>query len=166
MIEIQKVGTESIDTIRSLAHLTWAVAYKDIISPDQMKYMLELIYSKASLHQQIAEKQHQFIIAYDDSKPVGFASYSIKEPTTPTIYRLHKIYIDPTLQGKGVGKKLLEYVLDDIRPYQVTDLELNVNRHNKAINFYKKLGFIITREEDIHIGNGYYMNDYVMNLEV
>ena len=55
MIQIQKVGTESIDTIRSLAHPHWAVAYKDIISPDQMKYMLELIYSRASLHQQIAE---------------------------------------------------------------------------------------------------------------
>ena len=56
--------------------------------------------------------------------------------------------------------------MDEIRPHQATDLELNVNRHNKAINFYKKLGFIITMEEDIDIGNGYYMNDYVMNLEV
>lgn len=43
-----------------------------------------------------------------------------------------------------------------------TVLELNVNRQNKARIFYEKFGFVIVEEKDIPIGNGYFMNDYVM----
>jgi ribosomal protein S18 acetylase RimI-like enzyme len=43
-----------------------------------------------------------------------------------------------------------------------TTLQLNVNRNNPAKIFYEKLGFAVLNEEDIDIGNGYFMNDYVM----
>jgi len=39
-----------------------------------------------------------------------------------------------------------------------------VNRQNNAKNFYEKLGFVVIKEEDIDIGNGYFMNDYVMEM--
>ena len=41
-------------------------------------------------------------------------------------------------------------------------LTLNVNRFNKAIDFYLKNGFKIIKEENIEIGNGFLMEDYVM----
>ena len=42
-------------------------------------------------------------------------------------------------------------------------LELNVNRYNKnALQFYTKQGFAIIKEEDIAIGKGFFMNDFVM----
>lgn len=126
--------------------------------------MLELIYNEAALQKQIEEKNHQFIIAFTEKENAGFASYSIKSDAAPGIYRLHKIYIHPGQQGKGVGKLLLDYFLQDIKPKGATNLELNVNRHNNALNFYQKTGFVIVKEEDINIGNGYFMNDYVMNL--
>ena len=166
MILIRKVGSEQIDTIQSLAHQTWQIAYKDILSPDQMAYMLELIYSKESLRLQIEEKHHQFIIAYDNDEPAGFASYGIKSDEDAQVYRLHKIYVGPHMQGKGVGGKLLQYILDEIKSHNATDLELNVNRHNKAIEFYKSVGFRVIDEADIDIGNGYFMNDYIMNLKL
>ena len=43
-----------------------------------------------------------------------------------------------------------------------TVLQLNVNRHNTAKSFYEKLGFAVIKEEDIDIGSGYFMNDYIM----
>ena len=63
-----------------------------------------------------------------------------------------------------VGKILLDFIITDIHPNGATNLELNVNRHNKALGFYQRSGFTILREEDIDIGNGYFMNDYVMTL--
>ena len=45
-------------------------------------------------------------------------------------------------------------------------IELNVNRNNPAINFYSRFGFKILRQGDFHIGNGFYMNDYIMGLEL
>ncbi|MEI9808163.1 MAG: hypothetical protein WDO16_09960 [Bacteroidota bacterium] len=41
-----------------------------------------------------------------------------------------------------------------------------MNRSNNAKLFYEKIGFIVIREEDIDIGNGYLMNDYVMEKQV
>ena len=93
--------------------------------------------------------------------PVGFASYSLKI-NTKDIFRLHKIYILQSQQGKGVGKFLLDKIIADITPSGAKFIELNVNRNNTALHFYKKLGFKIIAEEDIDIDNGYFMNDYVM----
>ena len=67
-------------------------------------------------------------------------------------------------QGKGTGKKLIEHIAETIRTIGATILELNVNRHNKAKDFYIRQGFSVARQENIAIGNGYFMNDYVMEL--
>ena len=163
MIIVKKVGEESIPAIQELAELSWAVAYAAILPPHQMVYMLDLFYSTAALQKQMQEG-HQFILATDNNEAVGFASYSPKMKVDSKVYRLHKIYIDPNQQGKGLGKILLDFIIADIKPSGATDLELNVNRSNKALGFYQKLGFVIKLEEDIDIGNGYFMNDYVMNL--
>ena len=76
----------------------------------------------------------------------------------------------PSEQGKGLGKFLFKTAVDYIRS-QVPDLpfriELNVNRNNtKAIRFYEHMGMHKVSQGDFPIGNGYYMNDYIMALEV
>ena len=110
------------------------------------------------------EKKHQFVLLTADDKPAGFASYSVKTEHNNSTYKLHKIYVDPALQGTGAGKRLLDYVLQDIKPFGARNLELNVNRHNTAIGFYRKHGFEVISTEDIPIGDGYFMNDFVMRL--
>jgi ribosomal protein S18 acetylase RimI-like enzyme len=167
MIHVKKAAQTDIPVIRELARVTWAIAYAAILSPQQMDYMLTLFYSSSSLAEQM-KKGHSFILAMDGGSAVGFASYSPKDDTgrEQGVYRLHKIYIDPNQQGKGIGQILLGHIIADIRPAGATDLELNVNRHNKALGFYKTFGFTILREEDIDIGEGYFMNDYIMNLNL
>lgn len=161
MIAVRKVGADAVPIIKNLANIIWPLTYSEIISPQQVDYMMELIYSSSSLKKQI-EKGHQFIIAYDDEKPVAFASYSAKE-NKPTIFHLHKIYILPNQQGKGIGKQLMAYIKEDIKP--ASTLQLNVNRKNKALQFYQKMGFKIISEEDIDIGNDFYMNDYILEMK-
>ena len=165
MFTIQPAGNEAIPTIQQLANQTWAVAYKDILDQAQMKYMLETLYSTTTLEYQHNQLHFQSILAIDDGKPIGFASYSPSE-NKPGIFRLHKIYILPGQQGKGIGQSLLNYVIADMKTKGATILELNVNRQNKARTFYEKLGFIVIGEEDIPIGNGYFMNDYVMQKTI
>ena len=80
------------------------------------------------------------------------------------LYKLHKIYALPDQQGKGIGKFIINYISGEIKPIGATALQLNVNRYNKAKGFYEKLGFKVIGEEDIDIGNGYLMNDYIMEL--
>jgi ribosomal protein S18 acetylase RimI-like enzyme len=126
--------------------------------------MLKKMYSADSLKNQIQVLEHQFILANFENKPVGFASFNIKQSIPEKIVKLHKIYVDPSRHGIGIGKSLLQYIMNEISLKGLTYLELNVNRQNTAIGFYKKLGFKIIAEEDIPIGNGFFMNDYVMQI--
>ena len=96
----------------------------------------------------------------DEESQVGFASYA---PTKESgVYKLHKIYVLPNQQGKGLGKTIVDFIVNDIKPQGAKKLLLNVNRNNKAKSFYERLGFTVIKEEDIDIGNNYFMNDYVM----
>ena len=165
MLTIKPAGLTEVLLINELAHRIWPLAYKNIISADQMEYMLDLIYSPSSLKKQIKKLRHKFVIVYNGKSPVGFASYSKKLESNDT-FRLHKIYILQSEHGKGIGKLVLDNIFTDIQPKGAKFLELNVNRNNKAVEFYKKLGFTIISEEDIDIDNGYFMNDYIMRKKL
>ncbi|HTB51302.1 MAG TPA: GNAT family N-acetyltransferase [Ferruginibacter sp.] len=159
---VKKVGVDTIEQIIHIANISWKETYKNILPEQQLQYMLQLFYSREALQKQIEEYKHQFIVLVDDETIAGFASYSVKAIDDSTTYKLHKIYIDPEQQRKGIGKKLLDFIITDVTSKGAEYLELNVNRSNKAIHFYQKLGFIIISEADIDIGNNYFMNDYVM----
>jgi ribosomal protein S18 acetylase RimI-like enzyme len=149
-----------------LAEEIWPVAYSEILSKEQLRYMLDRFYSIESLRLQHKENKHRFIIAYnEDQTACGFASFSSLS-NVENRFKLHKLYVLPDLQGKGLGRMLIQEIEDEIKSEIQVSLELNVNRFNSAIAFYQKNGFEILREEDIDIGNGYYMIDYVMEKKI
>lgn len=160
MYQIRTASISDIPLIQQLTDEIWRPTYKDLMTPEQLEYMIALIYSTASLTSQMTEKQHQFLLLYDARRPIGFASYSTTDE--PGIYKLQKIYLHGDYQGKGVGKFLLEGVIERVKAANATVLELDVKRDNKARFFYEKQGFTILKEKDTYIGNDYWMRDYVM----
>lgn len=163
MFKIRNIFIEDIPLIRQLTFNVWPQTYAAIISQQQINYMLEIMYSEAALKKQMTEEDTLFIIVYDDAEPVGFAAYQEIKPTT---WKLHKIYILTTQQGKGTGKFVIDHIIKGIQEQGATALQLQVNRHNKARNFYEKIGFTVIEEADFDIGNGYFMNDYVMEKKL
>ena len=101
----------------------------------------------------------EFIFVYDDEEAVGFAAYL---PKGHGVYKLDKIYVLPSQQGKGTGRFVIDHLIDELKQTGATALQLQVNRDNKAKSFYEKLGFIVVDYQDFDIGNGFFMNDYVM----
>ncbi len=161
---IRTANTNDILTIQSLAHKIWPDAYGNILTAEQLAYMLDLIYSPASLEKQMTVQQHHFLMAHIGKEPVGFAAFSkIEEPAT---FKLHKLYVRTDIQGKGLGRALLDEVINQVKQLNAALLHLNVNRHNKAKSFYEKQGFNVIKEEDVDIGNNYFMNDYVMEKKL
>lgn len=161
MQPIQAATIQDIPVIRDLSLRIWPDTYGAILSAEQLDYMLDMMYSEPALRRQMNEGQ-QFILISENNIPLGFAAYGKMQDDTT--WKLHKIYVLPDTQGKGLGKKLLEYVITAVKKLGAKELILNVNRYNKAQQFYERLGFTVLREEDINIGNGYFMNDYVMQL--
>jgi GNAT superfamily N-acetyltransferase len=132
-----------------------------MISVEQIAYMLELMYSEASLREQMGTKGHRFLIAMAESRPVAFAGFEHHYQGDPRT-RLHKLYALPAIQGIGVGSKLLEAVLSEARKAGDTAIELNVNKRNASLGFYRHHGFTIERDEVLDIGRGFVMDDHVM----
>ena len=162
-ITIRNATINDIELIRELTFKVWPQTYSSIISKEQIDYMLEMMYSNKSLALQMAEGS-QFIIVQDTKRPVGFASY---KPVAINIYKLDKIYILQTQQGKGIGKFVIDYILQQTKDRGAESLQLQVNRNNiNAKSFYEKIGFSIIQEADFEIGNGYFMNDFIMEKKI
>lgn len=165
MIQIVPTTAEDFKTIRNLAYAIWPQTYGEILSKEQLDYMLTSFYSVETLQKNAADKNHIFEIVQEDGEPLGFVSYEHHYKNNP-VTRIHKIYVLPQMQGKGLGKLLVDRVEAVARENQSEALSLNVNRFNKAIGFYQKIGFEIVGEEDIDIGLGYLMEDYIMQKKL
>ncbi|MDP4129350.1 MAG: GNAT family N-acetyltransferase [Bacteroidota bacterium] len=161
---IRSAEKKDLAIVKALAEKIWPPTYSSILDAVQIEYMLRQMYSIHSLTQQMVEYHHHFLILEYDSKPAGFASYALFEKTKKG--KLNKIYVDPALQGKGLGRFLLDYIVSLVKEAGCQTLQLDVNRYNKARYFYEKLGFLVTGEKDTDIGNGFFMNDYVMELSL
>lgn len=161
-LTIKAAARNELSIIRGLACTIWPATFKDILSREQIAYMLDKTYALKVLEQQLMQQQH-FIIAWRNDTPVGFAAYEQHCPVAGNC-KLHKIYILPMIQKTGVGRSLMDFVKQSAIANKQATLSLNVNRYNRAIGFYEKYGFRIIKEEDIDIGSGYFMNDYVMSL--
>lgn len=164
MITFRQAAPVDRPLIRTLADEAFRATYREILSPEQMAYMMEWMYSPESLTRQMEEGQ-VYYIAYCGEEPCGYLSV---ERQGEALFHLQKIYVLPRFQGSGAGRALFEKAVAHIRsvhPGPCT-MELNVNRGNRAVRFYEHLGMRCVREGDFPIGNGYYMNDYIMALEI
>ena len=161
-LSIRFAEPDDLNTIGWLAQQTWPETYGQIISAAQMQYMLNQFYNPASLRRQMVEEKQQFLMVEQDDEPIGFASWA--PMPEPGVYKLHKLYVLPGTQGRGTGKAMLNFIFEDIRGARA--LRLNVNRYNKALQFYEKMGFVVIGEEDIDIGSNYWMNDFIMEKAI
>lgn len=159
---IRKATTEDIPAIQAMAEVVFRKTYATMISPEQMEYMMDMMYSDRSLTEQMTAGRNTFLI--EDGK--GYASFRPDGKTDDGRERFHleKLYVMPSEQKSGLGRILFEAVVSSIEneasgPFRI---ELNVNRSNPAVTFYEHLGMHKDRQGDFPIGNGFYMVDYIM----
>ncbi|MDR2285742.1 MAG: GNAT family N-acetyltransferase [Sphingobacterium sp.] len=165
MIKIIKASLRDIPAIQSLAAEIWPITFKDILSQEQISYMMDFMYSDHALTQQIEKQDHQFLLAQKEKNNIGYLSFELNYKSD-TKTKIHKIYLLPATQGQGVGKRMFEEVTRIALQHGNNTLSLNVNRDNSAVDFYKRIGFHITGEENIAIGNGFLMEDYIMECPI
>jgi GNAT superfamily N-acetyltransferase len=163
-MEVRRITDNDINLINKLASRVWEPTYRHILSKEQLDYMFGMMYSPESILRQLTQNKHEFLLLQDDGVYLGFASYEINY--RPGVTKIHKLYIMPEAQGKGAGSILTNAIEKAAKAAGNTVLTLNVNRFNNALQFYTKTGFIKTGEEDIDIGQGYLMEDYIMEKQL
>lgn len=160
-IEFRQAAPGEWRIIQTIAHATWPLTYGKLLPAGQLEYMLDMIYSEDSIKQQM-KREHQFSIGYHSGEPLGFASVE-KQYISPANFMIHKLYVLPSFQGKGIGKIFLDYLTMLARQTAHDTLMLKVFVKNQnAIRFYQHLGFQSIGEEMSELGKGYTVKDYIM----
>ena len=164
MVNVKQIHADEIFIVNQLAHQIWPITYKDILTKKQIDYMLEWMYGVQTLQDDLQVGKIYYLLT-ENGEPMGFLGL---EPNYPDadILRIHKIYVMPEGHGKGLGRALMNKVIDLATELDCHTIHLNVNKYNAAVGFYKHIGFEIVKEEDIDIGRDFLMEDYVMEMKL
>ena len=161
-MKIRKAILSDIPTIKEIAEKAWRPTYKHILTEQQTLYMLDLMYNSLTLENQIKGNIAFFMVDLERETVGYFALETINDQ----IVKLHKLYLDPMQKQKGLGRKIIQYIKEWTLENQRERIILNVNKNNSAVHFYQKMGFTTIEELILDIGEGYVMDDYVMQLNL
>ncbi|BAY86286.1 hypothetical protein NIES267_57920 [Calothrix parasitica NIES-267] len=159
MIEFKIVDNpEAISQLAKLAFIIWNQHYLPIIGNEQVDYMLDKFQSEDAIKQQIAEG-YQYYLILNNQTQAGYCS--VKDKGEKLF--LSKLYVVDSCRGKGIGKQAINFINSS---FDNPIIQLTVNKNNSdSIAFYKKIGFKIVDDVETDIGNGFVMDDYVMEMQ-
>ena len=133
---------EDIPQVKQVAIKSWHTAYENIIPLNIQNNFLEKAYSEERLLIRLSKSP--FYVAKLDNKVIGFANFSNKKSDGNV--ELAAIYLSKDFQHKGVGTKLLQFGIDQLKPTQIL---INVEAENKiGRQFYEAKGFQIIDQFD------------------
>jgi diamine N-acetyltransferase len=149
--------------IAALAGVVWRAHYPGIISREQIEYMLARMYDLEVMAGELSQGiRYDRLLVGDEL--VGFASYG---PAREKELKLHKIYIHPDYQRRGLGTFLLDYVIEEAERTGYAMLTLSVNKANRgAITAYQNSGFTMREAVVVDIGGGFVMDDFLMERKL
>lgn len=161
LVQIVPATEEHLPAIADLAGVIWRQHYPGIISSAQIEYMLDRMYSLATLREEIQSRGIQFERLLVAGRLAGFASYG---PTAESgVMKLHKCYLLPELHGRGYGSLLLQHCEQAVRRLGARRLILAVNKNNsRALTAYQRRGFVPIEAVITEIGAGFVMDDYIL----
>ena len=164
-ITIRKATVADAERINKAAQVVFTQTFTPVIGAEQTAYMLSRMYDIDGLRQQISNGRDFYLAENPEGEICGYLSCF---PIDGGIFRIEKLYVMPSAQKTGLGKRLFDHALS-LAKLQVPPskrLQLNVNRENPAVQFYLHIGMHIASQGDFVFGGGYYMNDYIMEYEV
>lgn len=158
-MEIIEVKVSDLPEIERLARKVWEPTYRHIVPQEQIVFMEERMHRVAAYLQQM-EEGHLFCMAKMNDKVVGFLTIVVQEEGL----KISKLYVDTDFHHSGIGKALLQFSKQLCIHKKMKYIELNVNRYNKALYFYRRNDFYILHSVDIPY-YGFYLNDYVVRWD-
>jgi putative acetyltransferase len=128
---IRKAEIKDIERIAEIEVFNYRLQFYPIFKEDDF-YFKDLTVSRRAAHY---AKELESVWVYDDGVVKGFVQ--VKE------HEVKKLFVEPVLQGNGIGAELLDYAIDQKNVNFLWVLEKN----KRAMAFYKRHGFVETNEK-------------------
>ncbi|UJF35677.1 GNAT family N-acetyltransferase [Paenibacillus hexagrammi] len=146
-----------------LAAEIWREYYVSVITIEQIDYMISKFQSDLAITDQIRNQGYDYFLFHHDGAAVGYMA--VKQELGKLF--LSKFYIAKEHRGHGFATHALAYIEQLCKERNLTHIWLTVNRHNESsIAIYEKKGFRKVREQMADIGNGFVMDDFIMEKEI
>jgi len=159
---LKVLTTEQIKTVVALADDIWREHYTAIIGEDQVSYMLKHFQSFDTINTEVQKNVSQYYLIDSDETVVGYVAIKFQKSQL----FLSKIYVLSARRNEGIGRKVIKLLRGIASEHALEKISLTVNRNNShSIAYYKKVGFDITGECCQDIGEGYVMDDFIMELK-
>ncbi len=159
---ISPLRDADIAPICALAREIWLQHYPGIITVKQIEYMLAQRYSPDAIREQLQAGEACWDKLEVHGELCGFASY--ERGAQARAMKLDKLYVHQQVRGKGYGAALIEHVAQAARQLGMDNLYLQVNKYNHgSVAAYLRAGFAVEKTVKVDIGNGFFMDDYVMS---
>ena len=162
MIKEYKTKDELAELVPVIAEI-WREHYTSLIGAEQVEYMLEKFQSVDAISRQIAEENYRYFGIFCDGELAGY--YAVQPSGGDRVF-LSKFYVAANFRARGLGKQMLEHLIANAQTAGAKTVWLTVNKHNRSVDIYHKLGFVITEEIVTDIGNGFVMDDYKMEKTI
>lgn len=163
-LNIENVQSEETAQLAQLASEIWREYYTSILTAEQIDYMVEKFQSAQAIEDQIRSQGYEYYFLKSGSEYAGYVGINGSDGNA---LFLSKFYIKKECRGRGYAKEVMEFLTELCRDRGFRKIWLTVNRFNEnSINVYEKKGFHKVRTQVADIGNGYVMDDFVMEKEI
>jgi ribosomal protein S18 acetylase RimI-like enzyme len=104
-LSVRRMTVDDVEAVREVARETWNDAYRDIIPELERAVSVERAYAREVLKRRM--ERGTFLVAEWQDEVVGLADLSSR-PGEPWEVELAALYVSPSMQGRGVGSRLLD----------------------------------------------------------
>ncbi len=160
-------GAADTERLADLASEIWFEYWPDLIGLDQTRYMVDEFQSLEAIRRDMAENAYEywFICDPDDGHVVGYTGGHV-EPETNRFF-ISKIYLKAPERGKHHASRVIAFYEDLCRERGLDAMYLTVNKHNElGTRAYTAKGFTVIDAVETDIGQGFVMDDYIMEKRV
>lgn len=156
---------EQIQNLAFMADTVWHEWFAEILSKEQIDYMVKKFQSFSPLKKQMTDEGYEYYFLNVNGTNVGYTGIHIEDDSKKLF--LSKIYILKPFRGKRYASEAFEFLEGICQGMNLEAMYLTVNKYNdNAINVYLKKGFENVKSQVTDIGNGFVMDDYIMEKKI
>lgn len=162
-MHIEKATTEEdLHKIAELAEIIWHQHFTPIIGKEQVIYMVDKFQSFPALKEQLTSGYEYYRIFNQDD----FCGYCGIHPENGKLF-LSKLYLKKEARGRHLASQTFDFLKQLCRERGLSAIWLTCNKHNdNTLAVYRHLGFKTVDTQVTDIGNGFVMDDYIMEVTI